>query len=139
MKVTTALAYRVQQELSRHPRITNRKELSQYLQISESALSRLLSNPNRKMSQNTFDKLASFLAVPFDKLEAVLADDAMTDDELRAEHAVMQERAAAQTRQILDLSRRLEDLEDIFNTRIEGNNEGRQADGPNEGTLSGTS
>ena len=41
----------------------------------------------------------------------------------------MQENHAKQSRQILDLSRRLDDLEDIFNTKIETHNEGRRVDG----------
>ncbi len=108
------LQHKVKRQLGRHRRITTQVELAQYLEMSASSLSRLLNNPNRQMTQNTFDKLQSFLGISVGELDALLETDALTDEELREKQTELEERMRNQSWMLRDLAQRLSDAEDII-------------------------
>ena len=103
------LSYRVRKRLSQHRRIQTQKELAVYLGMDPSKLSRMLGNPRRKLTQDQFDKMLSFLECSADELEITLENDALPEQDLLAKHATLEAIAREQSMQIRELAQRQDD------------------------------
>ena len=77
--------------------------------MDASKLSRILSNPRRKLTQAQFDKLATFLECSADELEITLENDALPEQDLLAKHATLEAIAREQSMQIRELAQRQDD------------------------------
>lgn len=108
-EINNGLAYRVHKRLATHPRIKTRKALAEYLSISPSTFSRMLSNPERKLNQGIFDKLVNFLQCEPAELEITLENDALSEQDLHAKHASLEAIAREQSLQIRELGQRIDD------------------------------
>jgi len=105
------LQYKINAKLQRHSRLTDQKKLGHYLGLSKSATSRMINNPSRKLKQETFDKLLSFLEIERFALEAILEADAMTIEQLKEENTEMDDKMRYQSYQIAELTGRLLEIE----------------------------
>ncbi len=108
------LSYRVHKRLSTHKRIKTQKELAVYLGMDPSKLSRMLANPRRKLTQDQFDKMLSFLECSADELEITLENDALPEQDLLAKHATLEAIAREQSLQIRELAQRMDDTNSLL-------------------------
>jgi len=108
------LSYRVHKRLSTHKRIKTQRELADYLKMDASKLSRILSNPRRKLTQDQFDKMLNFLECSADELEITLENDALPEQDLLAKHATLEAIAREQSLQIRELAQRMDDTNSLL-------------------------
>ena len=108
-EINNGLAYRVHRRLATHPRIKTRKALAEYLSIAPSTFSRMLSNPERRLNQATFDKLVNFLQCEPAELDVTLENDALSEQDLHAKHERLEAIAREQSLQIRELGQRIDD------------------------------
>ena len=69
----------------------------------------MLSNPERRLSQATFDKVVNFLQCEPAELDVILENDALSEQDLHAKHERLEAIAREQSLQIRELGQRIDD------------------------------